>query len=92
MEAIDYVVGHYAAPNDRNGNPRRCFVLFRTPRYGADIAPVAVANEGHGGDAKETVRALFAAKLTATDRVRYLPKVNVAATEYRRLLKNGGPS
>jgi hypothetical protein len=83
MESTSYVIGHFCAPNDKNGNPRRCFVLYRLDDGYA--THVEARDEGYDGDGTETVLRHFAAHQGA-ERAAFLPKINVEPKEYRRLL------
>lgn len=81
-----YLVTHYAASNDVNGNPRRCFVA-RKVTEGSDYAEVAaVVDEGNAGGGLRRIEASFPSdwKL-AFDPTR----VEVTPAEYRMLLKIG---
>lgn len=81
-----YLVTHYAASNDVNGNPRRCFVA-RKVTEGSDYSEIAaVVDEGYGGDGWKRLEASFPADWNLTlDPIR----VEVTPAEYRRLLKIG---
>lgn len=89
MESVSYVVGHYCAPNDKNGNPRRVFVLYRLNPFSSGMAAVAAANEGYNGDNPDIVRGMFAAHLQGKYVLKFAPRVHVPAAEYRRLLRAG---
>ena len=65
---------HLAAPNDSNGNPRRCFVLFNENGIG-----IAAYPEGYEG------RNCLPEHLRKT----IAPTINVAAQEYKSWLKIG---
>lgn len=62
------------APNDTNGNPRRCWVTFN-----ADGLPLAVYNEGYNG-----TRAIPDPEVRALALI--APQVNVQASEYKAWL------
>ena len=80
MNAPVLVVQHVRAPNDRNGNPRRCFVLYRVgyindrPEMGAYADVVTVEDQGYSGEPKEW-RAYP-----------HLPSVQASPTEYKAFL------
>lgn len=88
-------VQHIKAPNDRNGNPRRLYLVTRTgPGTTARMSPASPArpaihvyavDEGHsnGGDLMRKLRA-------AGLRVFELPSVEVSPTQYKRLLREYG--
>lgn len=83
-----YLVTHYAAPNDRNGNPRRVFVVRRMSR-GSDYAEVvAVLDEGYAGsNFVHTIRPRLPA---AWANVTFDPvRVNIPPREYLRLRRIG---
>jgi len=69
-------VQHVTAPNDRNGNPRRLYLVTS-----ASAESTVAIDEGYGG------RQLALAHIRAPARVIDLPTVNVGAAEYRRLLR-----
>ena len=74
-----YLVQHVCAPNDRNGNPRRCYVLYDVGQKNDDPAlpyadVQAVEDEGYSGEPKEWRR------------YAHLPAVSVAPAEYRAFL------
>jgi len=85
MSTKTYVIGHYAAPNDTNGNPRRVFVLYRVDK--GYLSHVAARDEGYEGDGVETVLGKFKA-FPGAESAAFLPRVNVTPKEYRRLLNN----
>jgi hypothetical protein len=71
-----FIIQHVKAPNDRNGNPRRCYVV-----YGDIVGDLlAVYDEGYQGRhaMPEFVREGFNM---------WLEPVNVSASEYKRFLK-----
>lgn len=73
---------HVAAPNDRNGNPRRCFVawdIWRDARNQTHRELVRVHDEGYGGCPAELCGP------TVAD----LGRVEVSASEYRDWLQVG---
>lgn len=74
MDTNGYAAVRLCAPNDPNGNPRRCFLVLR------DGAPVDVVDEGFLGDSAviEPYPAL---------RGVWMPRVNVAVSEYRRYMQ-----
>ncbi len=68
-----FAVQHIRAENDRNGNPRRCFVLYKIAKDSATIAQVR--NEGYSGLPREWAT------------YPRLADVAVAPAEYRAFLK-----
>ena len=60
------------APHDRNGNPRRLWIIYEVPKGKGpgDIAVVGVIDEGYRGRPDVA-------------RVPELPNMNITATEYR---------
>lgn len=69
---------HLCASNDRNGNPRRCFVVI--DKYGSVID---VIDEGYSGKAAVTRK---------WPSVKEGPRINVPPKEYRSYLKFGSDS
>lgn len=78
-----YLIQHIRAPNDRNGNPRRCFILYHVRE-----------DETQDGNAYPTIRILAVEEegyAGIPDEWRgygRLPAINVSVSEYRRLLGN----
>ena len=67
-----YAVQHLRAPNDVNGNPRRCYVLYRLDDDGAWL--VEVRDEGYAGEPREWMAHP------------HLRPIDVSARVYRRFL------
>lgn len=67
--APTHVYLHLDAGNDRNGNPRRMFLVFET----ATGSPVAAVDEGYSGD---TVSRLFPGAIKLGDRIPTTPNTH----------------
>ena len=85
-----FSVIHLRAPNDNNGNPRRCFAVFR---HGTEDNPgsrysqlVAVVDEGYGGTGELDVQMRgFGVK---DKEYCFHCQVNVTASEYKNWLRS----
>ena len=77
-----FSVIHITAPNDNNGNPRRCFAVYKHdgPRYSK---LVAVVDEGYSGEAG------LASQIRGFGGSDYCIhcRVNVSASEYKSWVK-----
>lgn len=95
MKEIRYVVGCYRSPHDRNGNPRRVFVLYGfegQSTYAECLAysrPIMAADEAYGGDHPENILRHFGHVIGSAP-WSMLPFVDVPASEYRRILREVG--
>lgn len=69
------VYAQLAAPNDRNGNPRRCFAVWLVDEHGAEL--LDVIDEGYGGD--RTAHEYPGAQS--------LGRIDVGTTEYHAFLR-----
>lgn len=76
----EYVVTRYVAPHDKNGNPRRVWVVI--PTTGPFSRWWFAHNEGYSG-----IHALPADVLEG-EMMRF-PDVKVSVSEYKRILKEG---
>jgi hypothetical protein len=74
-----YTYQRLAAPNDRNGNPRRLWVICA--QKSIDLITVAVLTEGYKG--RTVVSKWFDDHPNAVPFRLTLPYINVTATEYR---------
>ena len=71
-------IQHICGPHDRNGNPRRLFLVTTQ-----EPARILAFDEGYAGS-----RAIpDVLSHTAPTPAHWLPSINVSATEYRRILK-----
>lgn len=81
------VVVHFRAGHDPSGNPRRCFAIYNT--HGR---LVEVVDEGYGGESEVWARYPWYQHTAAARlgiRPSYAIGVDVAASEYRRMLRAG---
>lgn len=81
------VVLHLRADNDRNGNPRRCFVIMTTAGR-----LVEVHDEGYSGNQEVTARWPWFHHGYADDlkiEPAYMVSVDIAPAEYRRWIRAG---
>lgn len=69
------VYQHIKAPNDKNGNPRRCYVVYAVTAQTSDC--VAVFDEGYAGIPR------------LLSNMPSLYPVNVSATDYKGFLNLG---
>jgi hypothetical protein len=78
---MKYLIQHLKAPNDKNGNPQRCYVVYST--QGEFIS---THNEGYKGKAciPEYIR-----KYNGNNAFD-LPSINVTVKEYKSWLKYKG--
>jgi hypothetical protein len=74
-----YIIQHWRAPNDRNGNPRRAFIAFDT----ASGHTVGAWDEGYVG-------AAAVPRNVWDDTAVYIGAVDVTASTYRHMLRQHG--
>lgn len=70
---------HIKADNDRNGNPRRLFLMC------SQHGPVVAVNEGYEGEG--AMDQAFIDGRTTVGRLPVVSTINVTPTEYKRILK-----
>ena len=72
-----YIAQHLSATNDRNGNPQRCFVVYKKGDLMQQKYPVVygVIDEGYSG-----------MKFAKGRKISFLNSVNVSVSEYKETL------
>lgn len=71
-------IQHICAPHDKNGNPRRLFLVTTH-----NLDRILAFDEGYAGS--RAIPAVLSQGVPTP--AHWLPSINVSATEYRRLLK-----
>lgn len=76
---MEFLVQNISTSNDKNGNPRRLWVVYKQSEYSCDFVVHSVYDEGYGGKPSEI------------NKYPLLPTVWVMPQEYRTYKKMNVP-